>query len=221
VCVRACVRQARREVWCAGQGLRGLLESAPVALRACPAHARCVVNAAAATAGAHTPLPLADTRRRLPCGAQQPVAGARGGPSGRRCAGAQAAEDKGGRGAAAVRGGHARGARLWRRGGDTRSAASRSGVVRPGLCCAMQASRAVHTPDPRHPKIPPPWRGRAPSPPPPNTHTHTHTSPNQVALEARCDAVTLANLMPKHWADFIRNSPVEEVKPIGTTPLRI
>jgi MoxR-like ATPase len=43
----------------------------------------------------------------------------------------------------------------------------------------------------------------------------------QVALEARADAVTLANLMPKHWADFIRNSPMEEVKPMGTTPLRI
>jgi MoxR-like ATPase len=43
----------------------------------------------------------------------------------------------------------------------------------------------------------------------------------QVALEGRADAVTLANLMPKHWADFIRNSPAEDVKPIGTTPLRI
>jgi MoxR-like ATPase len=43
----------------------------------------------------------------------------------------------------------------------------------------------------------------------------------QVALEDGCDAVTLANLMPKHWADFIRNSPMDEVKPIGTTPLRL
>ncbi len=43
----------------------------------------------------------------------------------------------------------------------------------------------------------------------------------EVALEAGADAVTLANLMPKHWADFIRNSPLDEVKPIGTTPLRI
>jgi MoxR-like ATPase len=42
----------------------------------------------------------------------------------------------------------------------------------------------------------------------------------QVALEANSDAVTLANLMPKHWADFIRNSPMEEVKPIGTRPMR-
>jgi len=33
------------------------------------------------------------------------------------------------------------------------------------------------------------------------------------------EPVTLANLMPRHWADFIRNSPVEDVKPIGTTPL--
>ncbi|KAF6260517.1 AAA domain-containing protein [Scenedesmus sp. NREL 46B-D3] len=43
----------------------------------------------------------------------------------------------------------------------------------------------------------------------------------EVALEDNSDAVTLANLMPKHWADFIRNSPMDEVKPIGTTPLRI
>ena len=42
----------------------------------------------------------------------------------------------------------------------------------------------------------------------------------EVALQAGTDAVTLANLMPKHWADFIRNSPMEEVKPIGTTPMR-
>lgn len=52
----------------------------------------------------------------------------------------------------------------------------------------------------------------------PATLLHTQL---QVALEARADAVTLANLMPRHWADFIRNSPVDEVKPIGTTPLRI
>ncbi|WIA32331.1 hypothetical protein OEZ86_003170 [Tetradesmus obliquus] len=43
----------------------------------------------------------------------------------------------------------------------------------------------------------------------------------EIALEENSDAVTLANLMPKHWADFIRNSPMDEVKPIGTTPLRI
>eukprot|EP00877_Chromochloris_zofingiensis_P000807 jgi/Chrzof1/10727/Cz05g10070.t1 len=43
----------------------------------------------------------------------------------------------------------------------------------------------------------------------------------EVALQAGTNAVTLANLMPKHWADFIRNSPLEEVRPIGTTPMRI
>lgn len=41
----------------------------------------------------------------------------------------------------------------------------------------------------------------------------------EVALECGCDALTLANLMPKQWADFIRNSPMDEVKPLGTTPL--
>jgi len=43
----------------------------------------------------------------------------------------------------------------------------------------------------------------------------------EVALEANCDAVSLANLMPKYWAAFIRNSPMEEVRPLGTTPMRI
>lgn len=41
------------------------------------------------------------------------------------------------------------------------------------------------------------------------------------SVQANTDAVTLANLMPKHWADFIRNSPMDEVKPIGTQPLRL
>jgi len=41
----------------------------------------------------------------------------------------------------------------------------------------------------------------------------------EVALASGVEPVTLANLMPRHWADFIRNSPVEDVKPIGTTPL--
>lgn len=40
----------------------------------------------------------------------------------------------------------------------------------------------------------------------------------EVALRAGTDAVTLANLMPSRWASFIRNSPVDDVKPIGTTP---
>jgi len=39
----------------------------------------------------------------------------------------------------------------------------------------------------------------------------------EVALRAGTDAVTLANLMPSRWANFIRNSPMEEVKPLGTT----
>ncbi|KAI8473934.1 MAG: AAA domain-containing protein [Monoraphidium minutum] len=39
----------------------------------------------------------------------------------------------------------------------------------------------------------------------------------EVALKAETDAVTLANLMPSRWANFIRNSPMEEVKPLGTT----
>lgn len=43
----------------------------------------------------------------------------------------------------------------------------------------------------------------------------------ETAMEAGADAITLANLMPRHWADFIRNSPLDEVKPIGTRPLRI
>lgn len=63
-----------------------------------------------------------------------------------------------------------------------------------------------------------------------NTHTH-FLSPLlfpqvlfdvvmlEVALRNGADPVTLANLMPKHWADFIRNSDITEVKPIGTTPL--
>lgn len=41
----------------------------------------------------------------------------------------------------------------------------------------------------------------------------------EVALRAGTDAVTLANLMPGRWAAFIRNSPVEDVKPLGTTRL--
>ena len=40
----------------------------------------------------------------------------------------------------------------------------------------------------------------------------------EVALRNGADPVTLANLMPRYWADFIRNADVAEVKPIGTTP---
>lgn len=42
----------------------------------------------------------------------------------------------------------------------------------------------------------------------------------EVALRHSSDPVTLANLMPKNWADFIRNSDMNEVRPLGTTPLR-
>lgn len=41
----------------------------------------------------------------------------------------------------------------------------------------------------------------------------------EVALRNGSDPVTLANLMPRHWADFIRNSDLAEVKPIGTSPM--
>ncbi|GIM15029.1 hypothetical protein Vretimale_17901 [Volvox reticuliferus] len=41
----------------------------------------------------------------------------------------------------------------------------------------------------------------------------------EVALKFGSDPVTLANLMPRQWADFIRNSDIGDVKPIGTTPL--
>lgn len=42
----------------------------------------------------------------------------------------------------------------------------------------------------------------------------------EVALKNGSDPVTLANLMPRHWADFIRNSDIADVKPIGTTTLK-
>jgi len=41
----------------------------------------------------------------------------------------------------------------------------------------------------------------------------------EVALKAGSEAVTLANLMPRFWADFIRNSDISEVRPLGTRPL--
>ncbi|GAX74687.1 hypothetical protein CEUSTIGMA_g2135.t1 [Chlamydomonas eustigma] len=34
----------------------------------------------------------------------------------------------------------------------------------------------------------------------------------EVALRNGCDPVTLANLMPRHWADFIRNSDISDAK---------
>jgi hypothetical protein len=47
----------------------------------------------------------------------------------------------------------------------------------------------------------------------------TQVATLEVALRAGTDAVTLANLMPSRWASFIRNSPMEEVKPLGTTKI--
>ncbi len=41
----------------------------------------------------------------------------------------------------------------------------------------------------------------------------------EVALQAGTDAVMLANLLPRFWADFIRNAPMDEVKPIAVRPL--
>jgi MoxR-like ATPase len=37
----------------------------------------------------------------------------------------------------------------------------------------------------------------------------------EVALRQGADAVALANLMPRHWAEFIRNAPSDVVEPIG------
>ncbi|KAJ9530019.1 hypothetical protein QJQ45_023301, partial [Haematococcus lacustris] len=39
------------------------------------------------------------------------------------------------------------------------------------------------------------------------------------ALRSGSDPVTMANLMPRYWADFIRNSDISDVRPLGTTPL--
>ena len=41
----------------------------------------------------------------------------------------------------------------------------------------------------------------------------------EVALRSQASPVALANLMPRYWADFIRNSDIQDVKPIGTSPL--
>ncbi len=41
----------------------------------------------------------------------------------------------------------------------------------------------------------------------------------EVALHEGADPVALANLLPKLWATFIRNSALDDVRPIGTTPL--
>lgn len=39
----------------------------------------------------------------------------------------------------------------------------------------------------------------------------------EVALKNKVQAVLLATLMPKRWADFIRNGPVDEIAEIGLT----
>ena len=51
----------------------------------------------------------------------------------------------------------------------------------------------------------------------PPKHTPRQVATLETALKVGTDAVTLANLMPSRWANFIRNSPMEEVKPLGTT----
>jgi MoxR-like ATPase len=34
----------------------------------------------------------------------------------------------------------------------------------------------------------------------------------EMALESGTEPVILAELMPRHWAEFIRNGPIEEVR---------
>jgi MoxR-like ATPase len=38
----------------------------------------------------------------------------------------------------------------------------------------------------------------------------------ELAIERRVDAVVLANLMPRYWADFIRSSSDQEARSMGT-----
>ena len=38
----------------------------------------------------------------------------------------------------------------------------------------------------------------------------------QVALQQQTDPVVLAELMPRHWSDFVRNAPMDQVRPLGT-----
>jgi hypothetical protein len=40
--------------------------------------------------------------------------------------------------------------------------------------------------------------------------------PLQVALRLELDPVVLAEMMPLHWSDFVRNAPMEQVRPLGT-----
>ena len=41
----------------------------------------------------------------------------------------------------------------------------------------------------------------------------------KVHLERKADVVFMASLLPQRWASFIRNSPSEEVRPLGTRRL--
>ena len=41
----------------------------------------------------------------------------------------------------------------------------------------------------------------------------------ELAVEQRVDAVVLATLMPRYWADFIRSSSDKEARNMGTVPV--
>ncbi len=41
----------------------------------------------------------------------------------------------------------------------------------------------------------------------------------KVHLQGGADVVFMASLLPQRWASFIRNSPSEEVRPLGTRRL--
>jgi hypothetical protein len=40
----------------------------------------------------------------------------------------------------------------------------------------------------------------------------------ELAVQRRADAVVLATLMPRYWADFIRNTSDKEARKMGTVP---
>lgn len=42
----------------------------------------------------------------------------------------------------------------------------------------------------------------------------------ELAVERRADAVVLANLMPRYWADFIRSSSDKDARELGTVPFK-
>jgi hypothetical protein len=39
---------------------------------------------------------------------------------------------------------------------------------------------------------------------------------SQVALQNGAEAVVLAEMMPRHWSEFVRSAPMEQVRPLGT-----